>query len=125
MAERVGGLEALRAAATLTTGAVASSVVAVNKGSRVTVYVDFTIGSLTNVILRPEVRPLSGSGSSWYQLTDSAGDVVAYTLTASDALAIQLPDHGGEFSAGDLRLTAQGTGTVTGSSLTLGATVSV
>ena len=125
MAERVGGLEALRAALILTSSAVASSEVAVNKGTRVTLYVDFTIGSLTNVIIRPEVRPLSGSGSSWYQLTDIAGDVVAYTLTASDSLAIQLPDHGGEFSAGDLRFTATGTGTVTSSSLTLGATASV
>lgn len=100
----------IRAAAILTTGAVASSTVRVlaTLTQRVTLFVRFTLGSLTNVIITPQV---SYDGSTWHDVTSPG----ALTLTASGNKAVPLDLTGAKL----FRATAQGTGTVTSSSLQL------
>lgn len=99
-----------RAAAILTTSAVASNTVQVGNTSdgNVLVYADFTKGSLTNVIINPQV---SDDGTNWYDLTTPG----ALTLTADGAKAFSCPCGGAKY----FRCTATGTGTVTSSSLAL------
>lgn len=100
-----------RAAAVLTTAEVAGTSLDLNTtyASTVSVDVDFTLGSLTNVVLRFYA---SMDGSTWKQIV-SAGSVLSETLTASATQAFSMPHLAGwKF----FRATAQGTGTVTSSS---------
>ena len=100
-----------RAAAVLTTAEVAGTSLDLNTtyASTVTVDVDFTLGSLTNVILRFYA---SMDGVTWKQVV-SGGTVLTETLTASATQAFAMPHLSGwKF----FRASAQGTGTVTSSS---------
>jgi hypothetical protein len=97
----------LRAAAVLTTSAVASAVFNVNATTdgSVEVFIDFTLGSLTNGIFNPQISP---DGTNWYDVTSPG----ALTLTASGSKAFLVPAKG----AKQFRVQVTGTGTVTGSS---------
>lgn len=97
----------LRAAAILTTAAVASAVFNVNAtvDGYLQVFIDFTLGSLTNGIFTPQVSP---DGTNWYNVTNPG----ALTLTASGSSAFLVPCKG----AKQFRMTVLGTGTVTSSS---------
>ncbi len=100
-----------RAAAVLTTSEVAGASLDLNTtyASTATVDVDFTLGSLTNVILRFYA---SMDGVTWKQIV-TGGSVLSETLTATASQAFSMPHLSGwKF----LRASAQGTGTVTSSS---------
>lgn len=105
---------AARAAAILTTGEVAASTFDLNLAyaSRVTVDVRFTLGSLTNGIVRCYV---SMDGTTWIPVSSGAA-VLTETLTADGTRAYALPSLAGwKF----FRASIQGTGTVTSSSATI------
>lgn len=99
-----------RAAAILTTGEVAGDSIDLNEawGSKVVVDFDFTLGSLTNVILRFYA---SVDGTTYEPLPDVGGNV-SYTLTADSSRLFLLEAPGLK----RFRATVQGTGTVTSSS---------
>lgn len=103
-----------RAAAILTTAEVAASSFDLNNAyaSRVAVDLSFTVGSLTNVIVRFYA---SVDGVTWKPI--SAGlAVLTETITASAERCYALPSLAGfKF----FRASLQGTGTVTSSSATL------
>lgn len=101
----------VRAAAVLTTGEVAGTTFDLNNawGSCASAQIDFTLGSLTNGIFRFYV---SMDASTWYPLADAGGAVVSYTFTADTTRAIPLSAVGWKH----LRISVQGTGTVTSSS---------
>lgn len=101
---------AARASAVLTTSEVAASSLDLNEcwGSKVELQVDFTIGMLTNVIVKTYV---SMDGSTWYLHHGPTGATVTQTLTASATISIPVQAAGWKF----FRATAQGTGTVTNS----------
>jgi len=101
-----------RAAAILTTAEVDGDDVLLDQfdGGNVGVQVSFTIGSLTNVVLRPYV---SMDASTWLQLSGDSGALIAPTLTASATTALRFACAGWKY----FKLSAQGTGTVTSSSL--------
>jgi hypothetical protein len=105
---------AARAAAILTTGEVAATALDLNEawGSHVTVQLDFTIGSLTNVI----VRFYASMDGTTYVPIAAASALMTETVTAT-ATRIYAPPAlvGWKF----FRATLQGTGTVTSSSATL------
>lgn len=100
-----------RAAAILTTGEVAGASLILNEawGSELMVDLDFTLGSLTNVVLRFYA---SMDGTTWVPITD-AGAAVSQTLTATATKGIHIKAPGYRY----FRMSAQGTGTVTSSSL--------
>jgi len=102
----------VRAAAILTTSDVASSEVSLAEMPfrQLVLFADFTIGSLTNVIITPQVQVL-GDATNWYDVSDPG----TLTLTASGKKAIPLNLVG----ATKFRALAKGTGTVTSSSLTM------
>lgn len=104
-----------RASAILTTGEVAGATLDLTNthDSRVTVTAGFTIGSLTNVILRAYA---SQDGTTWDLCYSEAGLATVVTLAASDTISLTLPQLSGYKFA---RVTAQGTGTVTNSLLVL------
>jgi hypothetical protein len=103
---------AARAAAILTTGEVAAATLDLTKtNGMVSVDYDFTIGSLTNVVLRWYV---SADGTTWVPIEDSAGNV-SKTVTATATRAVIFDCSGWK----NFRASAQGTGTVTSSTLTL------
>lgn len=106
----------VRAAAILTTGEVAASSLDLNDAwaSKVCIDADFTLGSLTNVILRFYV---SLDGTTFVPYFAHTGAVITQTLTATARNAYVVEAPGWKF----LRVSAQGTGTVTSSSLTLTA----
>lgn len=106
----------VRAAAILTTGEVAGTSVDVNESfnGKFHVQVDFTIGSLTNVVVRFYV---SMDGTNFYTLYGTTGAVLTQTLTASSTITIPVEAAGWKF----LRISCQGTGTVTSSSATVTA----
>ncbi|TXH41900.1 MAG: hypothetical protein E6Q97_36660 [Desulfurellales bacterium] len=110
ISSQVGAPQLIRSAAILTTGAVASSnfPLQTTLDQWVNLQADFTIGSLTNVIITPQV---SNDGSTWYDVTSPG----AATLTATGTKTIPVCCKGWKL----FRATAQGTGTVTSSSLTL------
>lgn len=103
-----------RAAAILTTGEVAGTSFDLNNawGAKVAVQVDFTLGSLTNEVVRFYV---SNDGTNFYTLYGPSGAVLTQTLTASAAITIPVQAVGWKF----LRVSCQGTGTVTSSSSTI------
>jgi len=106
---------AARAAAILTTAEVAATALDLNEAyaSQVTVQLDFTIGSLTNVIVKFYV---SMDGTNYYPVTADTGALMTETVTATGVRC---------YSPGNLagwkyfRASVQGTGTVTSSSATL------
>lgn len=102
-----------RASLVLTTGEVAGATLDLTQvhDSCVTVTAAFTIGSLTNVIIRAYG---SQDGSTWDLAYSDNGYSCVTTLTASDTVSIALPRLNGYKFA---RVTAQGTGTVTSSLL--------
>jgi len=105
---------AARAAAILTTGEVAAERIDLNVtwGGKVSVFLDFTLGSLTNVIIRHYV---SMDGTTYYPLAIGSA-VITETITASATRAYSVGDLGGwKF----YRASLQGTGTVTSSTATL------
>ena len=105
---------AARAAAILTTGEVAATAIDLNEawGGKVSVALDFTIGSLTNVIVRHYV---SMDGTTYYPLATGTA-VLTKTVSATATRAYSMTDMGGwKF----YRATLQGTGTVTSSTATL------
>lgn len=97
----------LRAAAILTNAAVASAVFNVNAtvDGYIQVFIDFTLGSLTNGIFNPQVSP---DGTNWYDVTNPG----ALTLVASGSKAFLVPCKG----AKQFRMQVTGTGTAAGSS---------
>jgi hypothetical protein len=107
---------AVRAAAIMTTSEVAGTSLDLNSawGSRATVQIDFTLGSATNGIFRFYV---SQDGSTWYTLYGATGAVLTQTLTANSTIAIPVHAAGWKF----LRVSVQGTGTMTSSSATVTA----
>lgn len=98
----------IRAAAILTNGAVASNTVSLPATATqyMMVFCDFTIGSLTNVIIQPQ---LSYDGTNWFDLTDPG----SLTITATGKKVFPVNGQGAKL----FRVTATGTGTVTSSSL--------
>lgn len=107
---------AIRSAAILTTGEVAGTSFDLNEAheSEVSVQIDFTIGSLTNVVVRFYV---SADGSTFYSAFGPTGAAITQTLTASSTIAVPVSGKGWKF----LRVSCQGTGTVTSSSATITA----
>jgi hypothetical protein len=104
-----------RASAVLTTGEVAATAmdIAVTDQSQLCVRADFTVGLLTNVIIRCYV---SEDGTTYDLLYGEGGAAYIVTLTATDTVAMPIPNLSGyKF----FRVTAQGTGTVTNSLLAL------
>lgn len=104
-----------RAAAILTTAEVASASFDLNEAwsASVTADIAFTLGSLTNVLVKFYA---STDGVSWDTLYTSSGAPLVLTLTANADIAMPLPaPRGYKF----LRASAQGTGTTTGSSLAI------
>lgn len=104
-----------RASLVLTTAEVAGATLDLTKvhDSRVSVTANFTIGSLTNVIIRAYG---SHDGTTWDLAYSDNGYSCVTTLTASDTVSIALPCLSGYLFA---RVTAQGTGTVTSSLLAM------
>lgn len=103
-----------RAAAILTNAEVAAGAMDLNDswGSKVSVQLDFTLGSLTNVIIRFYA---SVDGTTYYPIAFGSA-LQSETITASGTRVYpMLPLVGWKF----FRATVQGTGTVTSSSATL------
>lgn len=100
-----------RTAAILTTSEVAATALDVNEtfGANVSVDLSFTIGSLTNVI----VRFYASTDGVTYKSIAVGGVEMAETLTASAERCYVLPSLAGWKY---IRASVQGTGTVTGSS---------
>lgn len=102
-----------RAAAILTTSEVAATAFAIMAEaaeSEILLDLRFTLGSLTNVIVRfygldPE------DGTTWVPIQDAGGNV-SYTLTASTDRLFHIRAPG----VNSIRASVQGTGTVTSSS---------
>lgn len=107
---------AVRSAAILTTGEVAGTSVDVNEAfnGEFNVQIDFTIGSLTNMVVR-----FYGSmdGTNFYGLYGTNGSALTQTLTASSTISVPVKAGGWKF----MRVSCQGTGTVTSSSATVTA----
>jgi hypothetical protein len=100
-----------RASAVLTTGEVAATRIDLNEawGGRVVVDLDFTIGSLTNVIVR-----FYGSmdGTTYKPIAADTGAVATETITAT---ATRLYPMSNLTGVKFFRVSVQGTGTVTSS----------
>lgn len=105
---------ALRAAAILTTGVVSSTTFVVPKcwASRFTLDIRFTVGSLTNVTL---LYYVSMDASTWVPCETLGAGVLTHVLTADTTKAVNFDGTGWAY----FKVTAQGSGTVTSSSLTL------
>lgn len=103
-----------RAAAVLTAAEVAASTLDLNEtwGGQVNVQLDFTKGSLTNVIVKHYV---SADGTNFYPLASGTA-LETETITADATRAYKMTGLGGwKF----YRATLTGTGTVTSSSATV------
>ncbi len=104
-----------RSAAILTTGEVAGNAIDLNRtwGHAVTVDLDFTLGSLTNVIIKFYV---STDGTTYKRIAVNGGTLMTETITADATRCYVVPCLAGwKF----FRATLQGTGTVTSSSATM------
>lgn len=103
-----------RAAAILTASEVAATRLDVNeaRGTALNVQVDFTLGSLTNVVIKFYV---SMDGTNWYEYRAGTGASITQTLTANTVMSVPIDATGWKF----FRASAQGTGTVAGSSCAL------
>lgn len=105
---------AARAAAILTTGEVAGTIFDLTNawGHQASVDISFTLGSLTNGIFRIYV---SADNSTFVPLFGATGATLTQTLTATATLSIPVFAPGWRY----LRVSVQGTGTVTSSSATV------
>lgn len=96
--------------------------------SRISIWADFTIGSLTNVIIRTYFMrtkinavefymplPLYTAGSRTVGIGKASHTVTQYTLTASGKVIIPIINPGAQW----FRYSVEGTGTVTSSLLVL------
>jgi hypothetical protein len=103
-----------RAAAILTTGEVAGAALDLNDSfaSAVTVDLSFTIGSLTNCIMRFYV---SMDGTTYVPISAPTGALATETITATATRAYTFTSLAGWKR---FRATIQGTGTVTSSTAT-------
>ena len=106
---------AARAAAILTNTEVAATALDLNKtwSSLVSVDLSFTIGSLTNVIVKFYASP---DGTTYKQIAVNGGTLMAETLTASGERCYAVPPLPGWKY---FRVTVTGTGTLTSSSATI------
>jgi hypothetical protein len=122
----------VRSAAILTNSYVAGTVIGPTTGDKLlthqynqlTLLVDFTIGSLTDVLIKVE---FSDDGTTYFQehnKTVSSGittfNANEYKLTATGKVAIGIP-----VNYRFIKISAVGTGTVTSSSLAIDAILSV
>jgi len=118
----------IRAAVILTTGFVAGDVDITRLNAsplirnQVNFLLDFTIGSLTSLDIKIEY---SDDGSDWYQetfetITDDAAamSLGLYNFTATGKYVISVP-----VKSANIRISAKGNGTVTSSSLKIGAMI--
>lgn len=99
-----------RASAVLTTGEVAGAAASVSQfyNGEIWVDFDFTLGSLTNVI----VKFYASMDGTTYDLIENDGGSMTKTLTANSTAAYPVPQlKGWRF----FRVSVQGTGTVTSS----------
>lgn len=118
----MGDSVAVRAAAILTNGYVAGTVLNTSEANQVTLFIDFTLGSLTDAQIKIEFSP---DGTNYFQEafdsistgtnTESAG---VRKLTATGTYVLFVP-----VMAKTVRVSAIGTGTVTSSSLAITALV--
>ena len=110
--------KSVRAAAILTGSYVASSLLNVSQTTtqKVTYYINFTIGSLTNGLFKPEV---SIDGSNWYDAAHTVAGTTAspgpLTLDATGKVAMTVDCTGAKL----VRISVKGTGTATSSSATI------
>jgi hypothetical protein len=106
---------AARAAAILTTSEVAAASFDLNNAfnSEVSVDLSFTIGSLTNVVIRFYA---SMDGVTYKAIAVNGGTLMSETLTASAERCYVVPPLAGWKQ---FRVTLQGTGTTTSSSATV------
>jgi hypothetical protein len=106
---------AARAAAILTTAEVAAASFDLNNAfnSEVSVDLSFTIGSLTNVVIRFYA---SMDGVTYKAIAVNGGTLMSETLTASAERCYPVPPLAGWKQ---FRVTLQGTGTTTSSSATV------
>ena len=129
--QTVSSPPALRAEAVLTNALVYSNPLEVVNQNQVCALIDFTLGSLTNMLLRTQV---SYDKTNWYdvEIDDTQNEATVGTdvqiparalvrvFDGNCALAIQVP-----VKAAWLRFGVIGTGTVTGSSCTITPMVGV
>lgn len=113
---------AVRTAAILTNGYVAGTAIDVSGKNQLTLFIDFTLGSLTNAILKIEFSP---DGTNYFQETFDSISVGVDTESAATHLfgatgtyVLNIP-----VLAKTVRVSSIGTGTVTSSSLTISALV--
>jgi glucan biosynthesis protein len=122
----------IRSAAALTTSYVAATTLGketgqstkVNEYNQLILYVDFTIGSLTSAEIKVEFSP---DNTSWYQeshekLDNGTANVYTLTYTLSATGAYRIPIQCNDRY---IKVSAKGTGTVTGSSMTIKAVMGV
>lgn len=116
---------AIRPAAVLTNDYVAGTIIEdVERHNQLMLFVDFTIGSLTNAKVKVE---FSDNGEDYYQetyssvsagvSTESAGD---HTFEATGKFTLAIP-----IKCSRIRVSAIGTGTVTSSSMKITAAIAV
>ncbi len=121
----------IRAAAILTTGVVAGNIIGVDSpdinfyNNQLIIYADFTIGSLTNVIITVE---FSNDATNWY--AETYEDVAVSTGVTTERVKTHVLAATGKKRLTPIticdryiRISAQGTGTVTSSSLKIDAVV--
>ena len=98
-----------------------------SRNNHLELYVDFTLGSLTNATIKVE---FSNDGTNWYQETEdnlatSTGVIteVAVTriFTATGKYRVPININSLWINANWIRISAEGVGTVTGSSLAISA----
>ncbi len=101
----------IRAAVITTNAEVAGTSVDINEsfGGRLSVQIDFTLGSLTNGIFKFYV---SQDGTTFYTLMGTNGASLTQTLTATSTISVPVEAYGWKY----LRVSVTGTGTVTSSS---------
>lgn len=115
---------AVRASAVLTNGYVAGTILDVSEANQVSIFIDFTIGSLTSASVKIETSP---DGTNYFQETfdaisagvntESAG---THLLGATGTYVLNIP-----VMAKTMKISAIGTGTVTNSLMAVTALVGI
>lgn len=107
----------LRASAILTTSNVESEVMKIDNYNQVELMLDFTKGSLTNILFFVEFK----MNDVWYQECSSAvsggtstDTLLVHTITATGKYRLVVPT-----GASEIRVTVKGTGTATNSLLAI------
>jgi len=122
----------IRPAAILTTNYVAATTIGkettdttkVNEYNQLILYVDFTLGSLTSAEIKVEFSP---DNTSFYQeshekLDSGISNIYTLTYTFSDSGSYRIPIQCNDRY---IKVSAKGTGTVAGSSMTIKAALGV